>query len=213
MWFCCPLSSFSGTQKSSAVLGFGVALRKREKKKKARRHQHYLEIKSKCSVFFSEEYLVRRLPCARLWGGKTKTASSVAPCWEQIKITVRRQEQLLRETGWHTEWWGSVSHTSWHSISLKLLQLYSLWLCVCVWVWELRFTFATGGALPGERAQTSPIQPITAGPVGTLARQGAVGAKTVSGTVWGRKSDDGVDVRERFTKGRSCCVVFRISAN
>ena len=84
-------------------------------------------------------------PCAQLWGGKTKTASSPAPCWVQIKITVRRQEQLLRETGWHTEWWGSASHTSWHSISLKLVQLYSPWpcvyvcVCVCVCVWILRY--------------------------------------------------------------------------
>lgn len=83
-------------------------------------------------------------PCAWLWGGKMKTASRLASCWVQIKITVRRREQLLRETGWHTEWWGSASHTSWHSISLKLVQLYSPWpwvsmfsvcvrVCACVW--------------------------------------------------------------------------------
>lgn len=94
--------------------------------------------------FWRRSYCYVVSPCAWLWGGKMKTASRLASCWVQIKITVRRQEQLLRETGWHTEWWGSASHTSWHSISLKLVQLYSPWpwvsmfsvcasVCACVW--------------------------------------------------------------------------------
>ncbi|KAM7399501.1 hypothetical protein PAMP_018768 [Pampus punctatissimus] len=41
----------------------------------------------------------------------------------------------------------------------------------------------TGGAQPGEWAQTSPSQPITVGTVGTLTRQRAVWAKVVSITV------------------------------
>lgn len=56
----------------------------------------------------------------------------------QIKITVRRQEKLSRKTGWGAEWWGSAYHTSWHSISLKRVELYSPWPCVCVCVCDNR---------------------------------------------------------------------------
>ncbi len=67
--------------------------------------------------------------------------------------------------------------------------------CVCVFVCvsELRLTITTGGAQPGERALTSPTQPVTAGPVGTLTLQGATGAETVTTAVW-----DGEEGKEKL---------------
>lgn len=56
--------------------------------------------------------------------------------------------------------------------------------CVCLGVQELRFTVATGGTQPGERAQASAGLPVATGPVGTPAQQGAAGAEAALGTLW-----------------------------
>lgn len=84
MWFCCPLFSFFGTQKSSAVPGFGIAplKRKRRRKKKSNKTSALFENQKQMFRVFgrrSNWYVVsrvlgfeevkRRQPRARLHAG------------------------------------------------------------------------------------------------------------------------------------------------
>lgn len=120
-------------------------------------------------------------------------------CWVQIKITVRRKEQLLRETGWHAERWGSASHTPQHISLSWCSSTAGVCMSMCHHVSRFvsalqlnmcgnRFTLSTSWAEPGVRTPTSPIHPITVGPLETPAQQGAVGAKMTFITAWPKRN-------------------------
>lgn len=85
---------------------------------------------------------------------KWKTDRSLTPCWVHIKITVKEKHAAIERD--------RVSQGG----------MVCVHVCVCV-------IFTTGGSQPGEWGLTASIHPITADPMGTLARQRAVWAKSV----------------------------------
>lgn len=145
-----------------------------EKKKRGKKTSALFANQKQMFWGFWRSYCYVVSPCAWLWGGKMKTASRLASCWVQIKITVRRREQLLRETGWHRVMGLSLSHfmTQYFTKAGSALQpltlgVYVFCVCECVRVcgqvlvmlwgleWIYRDTLQVGVSQKGTKSQCS----------------------------------------------------------